>query len=119
MSKKILICEDEKGLQDLFKNMLTSKSYEVIVAGDGKVALEKAKETKPDLIMLDIRMPKINGLEVAKGVRKFNKKARIIFLTGFQSPELTKEAAKYDIFDFLTKNSSTQDILKSIQNALK
>lgn len=119
MSKKILICEDENEVRNLLKELLEKKECEVYIAADGKEAVEKAKETKPDLIILDIRMPKMDGLEAAKKIRVFDKKAKIIFLTGFQSPEIVKEAEKYNIFDYIVKNASATDILNSIQNALK
>jgi len=119
MNKKILICEDEKGVQDLWKNKLIGKKYDIFSAVDGKEAVDKAKIIRPDLIVLDIRMPKLNGLEAAKQIRKLRINSKIIFVTGFQSPELSKEAKKYGIYDYITKNSPTEDIIKAIDNALK
>lgn len=120
MSKqKILICDDEKEAQKLFTEILTKENYETYIAADGKEAIDKTREINPDLLLLDIRMPKIDGLEVAKRIRNFNRTVKIIFLTGFQSPALSKEAAKYDIFDYIVKTASTKDILKVIQDALK
>ncbi len=116
--KKILICEDEKGVQEFLSSNLTVSNYETYIAVDGKEAVDKAKEINPDLILLDIRMPKMNGLEAAKAIRKFNKAAKIIFITGFQSPELSKEAKKYGISAYLTKNAPTEEIKKAIDNAL-
>lgn len=117
--KKILICEDEKDAQESLKNILLKRKYEVYTASDGKEAIDRSKETKPDLILLDIRMPKLDGLEVAKAIREFNTKTKIIFITAFHSPEITKEAAKYDIVDYILKPSTTEDILKVITSALK
>jgi len=117
--KKILICEDEKGVQDYLKSNLTNSKYEVYVAADGQEAIDKVKVINPDLILLDIRMPKVNGLEAAEEIRKFNKISKIIFITGFQSPELSKEAKKYNIFDYVVKTAPTEDIMKVINAALK
>jgi len=116
--KRILICEDEKDAQDSLKNILIKKDYEVFTALDGKEAVEKAINVKPDLILLDIRMPKIDGLEVANEVRKQNLNSKIIFITGFQSSQIQQEANKYQIFDYIVKPSSPDDILKSIESAL-
>ncbi len=118
MPEKILICEDEKEVRDLLKGVLLKHKYKVDIAADGKEAIDKTKKIQPDLVLLDIRMPKIDGLEVAKRIRKFNPAVKIIFLTGYQSPELTKEAAKYDIFDYIVKSSSVKDTLKIVQAAL-
>ncbi|MFA5014634.1 MAG: response regulator [Actinomycetota bacterium] len=117
--KKILICEDEKDVIELLNNLLIKAGFEVYIAIDGKETIDKTKKIKPDLLLLDIRMPKINGLEAAKMIRDFNREVKIIFLTGFQSQELLKEAAKYDIFDYIVKTSSTKEILKVIQEAAK
>ncbi len=113
--KRILICEDEKDVQELLKDLLLKEGAEVYTALDGKEAIGNAKALKPDLILLDIRMPKINGLEVAKEIRKTDKAVKIIFLTGFQSPEIVKEAEKYGICDYIVKSSSTTDILQVIR----
>jgi YesN/AraC family two-component response regulator len=116
--KTILICEDEQDTQESLKNILVRNEYEVYSAFDGKEAIDKVKEVKPDLVVLDIRMPKINGLEVAGEIRKFDKVTRIIFITAFQSPELSKEAAKYDIVDYIVKPAAAEDILKVIKQSL-
>jgi CheY-like chemotaxis protein len=117
--KKILICEDEKDVWEFLESLLIKAGFEVHIATDGKEAVDKAREIKPDLLLLDIRMPKINGLEAAKMIRDFDRVVKIIFLTGFQSQELLKEAAKYDISDYIIKNMSTKEILKVIQDATK
>lgn len=119
MPKKILVCEDEKEVRELLKDVLIKNNYEIYTAMNGKEAIDKTKQIKPDLILLDIRMPKIDGLEVAKRIRKFNLVVKIIFLTGFQSPELSKEAANYDISDYIVKSASAKDIVKVIAAALK
>lgn len=116
--KKILICEDEPDAQKSLKNMLMKENYDVHTAKDGAEAINVANEINPDLILLDIRMPKVDGLEVAREIRKFNTQAKIIFITAFQSPELLKEAAKYNISSYLVKPVTSQDILKVIEKAL-
>lgn len=117
--KKILICEDEIEARGSLENLLKKRDFEVYNAGDGKEAIESAKRLKPDLILLDIRMPKIDGLEVAKEVRIFDSQVKIVFLTAFQSPELSREAEKYDIVAYLVKPILPADILQVIEQALK
>lgn len=117
--EKILICEDERDTREAITNLLFKRGYEVYTAADGEESIKKIREIKPDLMLLDIRMPKINGIEAAKEIRKFDTKTRIIFITAFQSPELYKEAVKYDISDYIVKPASPEAILKSLQNALK
>ena len=64
-------------------------------------------------------MPKVDGLEVAREIRKFNTQAKIVFITAFQSSELSKEAAKYDIVRYLVKPILPKDILEVVEQALK
>ena len=95
--RTILISEDEPDAQESLKNILKAKDYAVYTAKDGAEAIDVAKEINPDLVLLDIRMPKVDGLEVAREGRKFNSQTKIIFITAFQSPELVKEALKTEL----------------------
>ena len=117
--KRILICEDEPDVQLSLKKTLEKLSYEVFCAMDGKESLELAKRLDLDLILLDIRMPKVDGIEVAKEIRKFDARTKIIFITAFQGSELPKEAAKYDISDYIVKPVSSEQVIKAVQGALK
>jgi CheY-like chemotaxis protein len=117
--KTILICEDELDAQKFLKEILLENDYDVFTAKDGEESIRITKKIKPDLILLDIRMPKMDGLEVAREIRKFNTDVKIVFLTAFESTELSKEAAKYDIVDYLVKPISSKNIIKVIEQALK
>jgi len=116
--KKILICEDEQDTQESLKNFLEKRGYEVYSAVDGKESIELAKKLEPDLVLLDIRMPKVDGLEVAREIRNFNTQAKIIFITAFQGQELSKEAAKYNIVDYVVKPKAASEVLKIIEKSL-
>ena len=78
--KKILVVDDEKPISDIVKFNLTKEGYEVYTAYDGEEALEKVAEVEPDLILLDLMLPKMDGLEVAREVRK-NHDMPIIMVT--------------------------------------
>ena len=68
--KKILVVDDEKPISDIVKFNLAKEGYDVYTAYDGEEALEKVTEVEPDLILLDLMLPKMDGLEVAREVRK-------------------------------------------------
>lgn len=68
--KKVLVVDDEKPISDIVKFNLTKEGFDVYTAYDGQEALDQVEEVKPDLILLDIMLPKIDGLEVAREVRK-------------------------------------------------
>ena len=116
--KKILLCEDDPDIQESLGNILEKHGFEIHTAPNGQEAVAMAIKTNPDLILLDIRMPKLDGLEAAGEIRKHNTQTKIIFITAFQSPELVKEAAKYDIFDYIIKPASSESILGIIKSAL-
>lgn len=82
--KKILVVDDEKPISDIVKFNLTKEGYEVYTAYDGEEALEKVAEVEPDLILLDLMLPKMDGLEVAREVRK-NHDMPIIMVTAKDS----------------------------------
>lgn len=118
MNPKILICEDHPDSQTVIKNCLSKRNYDIAIAGDGQEAIEKVKTFTPDLILMDIRMPKLNGIEAIKEIRGFDKKVKVIFITAFQSPQLSQEAEKYGISGYIVKPASPEGIIKAIETAL-
>ena len=100
MAKKILVVDDEPGSVLLFESMLKKRGYQVIAASDGDEAIQKARKEKPDLIVLDIMMPKVDGTEVAMTLREdeLTKNIPIFFITA-----LIAHADKIEIAD--TSNS--------------
>jgi len=69
MAQKILLVDDDKGIIGILKKVLEEKQYEVIAAYDGKEGLDKVKSESPDLVVLDIRMPSMNGYEFVRALR--------------------------------------------------
>lgn len=117
--KKILICEDERDARESLTKILSKIDYQVSSVENGQDAINQARELKPDLILLDVRMPKIDGLEVAREVRKFDKLTKIIFVTAFASEEIRKEATRYDIYDYLVKPIPPELIIQKIEQSLE
>jgi DNA-binding response OmpR family regulator len=117
--KKILICEDEQDAQTSLKNMLSRRNYDVLGASNGTDALDQAKKFQPDLILLDIRMPKIDGIEVAKSIREFDNKVKLLFVTAFDSLEMKKEASRFDISGYIVKPFPPDSLIHAVEQALK
>ena len=82
---KLLIVEDEKNLRTLYKNEFTEDGYEVLVAEEGKEAVKIAERESPDLIIMDIRMPNMDGIEVMKKILEKNKDIPIIINSAYSS----------------------------------
>src|SRR4030043_1408451 len=114
---KILICEDEPDAKESLASILKDRGYDVYTTEDGEQAVKAARQNNPDLILLDIRMPKLDGLEVAKEVRKYDAVTKIIFISAFQSPELVKEAAKYNFSDYILKPTYPESLLQAVEQA--
>ncbi|MBU7448443.1 MULTISPECIES: response regulator YycF [Lactiplantibacillus] len=116
--KKILVVDDEKPISDIMKFNLTKEGYEVHVAADGEEALQKVDEVHPDLILLDLMLPKMDGLEVARQVRK-NYDMPIIMVTAKDS-ELDKVLGlELGADDYVTKPFSNRELVARVKANLR
>ena len=101
--QRVLVVDDEPKAVELLQDFLTLKGYAVITAPNGQEALRKVKEERPHLILLDICMPKMDGLEVLKQVREIDHEVGIIMVTAVHQEETGREALKLGAFDYITK----------------
>ena len=103
--KVIVVVDDDPTIIELYKRMFARKGLEVLVARDGEKGLQMIKDNKPDFVVLDIRMPKLDGLEVLKNVRKDEKvkDTPVLILTNYDLTEYREEVAQLNAVDFLTK----------------
>jgi len=100
---KILIVDDEIEICNIFDDFFSAKGYEVIKAVSGKEAIEKAKTQKPNLVFLDIRMPKMDGIEVLKEIKKIDKSITVVMVTVLKDEEIAQKAIKLGAYDYVTK----------------
>lgn len=121
--KKILIIEDDKDMKFLVSERLTLEGFSVICAENGQVGLDMALNEKPDLILLDILMPIMDGMEVMKKLRQddWGAKVPIIILTNLSvSEKIIKELLEGEPLFFLVKsNWDLKDVADKIKKALK
>ena len=121
--KKILIVEDEKMFRELFIEKLTEEGFSVFEAGDGQKGLEVALKEKPDLILLDILMPVMDGMAMLKKLREdeWGKKAGVILFTNLSATEeeIIKKMVEYEPLYYLVKSEwSLKDIMQKIKETL-
>ena len=120
--KKILIAEDEPAYLKLLNSQLTQKGYTVIEVSDGKKALEKAKSENPDLILLDIRLPIMDGMSMLSLLRKQEKgkKVKVIILTNLEPDETIVGKAVRDqpSYYFVKSDIRFNDLLEKINELL-
>lgn len=100
---RILVVDDEFEVCDILKRFLTSKGYTVDTAQDGSIALEKIKEFCPDVVLLDIMMPGIGGIETLKEIRRIDPSIGVIMVTAVLDEALAKRALEIGAFEYITK----------------
>ena len=101
--EKILVVDDEIQVVRLLKEFLTSKGYEVDTALNGEEALTKVKSMNPDIVLLDIMMPGMGGIDTLKEIKKFAPNIAVIMVTAVIDEELANRAVKLGAFDYITK----------------
>ena len=118
---KILIADDEANILNLAGETLRQFGYEVITAGDGKSAIEKAISERPDLIVLDRNMPGMDGTEVCRKIRdnKFIGTTPIIFLTAQDSNKQILEGLAQGANDYITKPFNMSELTERVKSLLE
>ncbi|MFD1671366.1 response regulator YycF [Agrilactobacillus yilanensis] len=118
MAKKILVVDDEKPISDIVKFNLEKEGYEVVTAYDGEEAVEKVEAEEPDLILLDLMLPKMDGLEVARQVRK-KRDTPIIMLTAKDSEIDKVLGLELGADDYVTKPFSNRELVARVKANLR
>ena len=116
--KKILIVEDEQALQKTLGEILTQEGYEVIAASDGEMGLTLARDNNPNLILLDLILPKVSGFEVLKQLKGNNltKDIPVIVLTNLESVEEVDKAVSLGATTYLVKSQySLEELVSKIK----
>jgi DNA-binding NtrC family response regulator len=118
MKKKILICDDEKGVRESLK-LILSDEYDIILARNGKKAIDKI-EHNPDLkgVVLDIKMPLSNGLELLRYIKTRDNHMPVIVVTGYQSIETAAESLKTGAVSYITKPFRSETVIKALKQAI-
>jgi DNA-binding NarL/FixJ family response regulator len=116
---RVLLADDHEILADGLKSVLEPQ-YEVVgIALDGRALLEAAAKLQPDIIVLDIAMPVLNGLDAARQVKRSMPKVKLIFLTVNKDPYIVKEAFRAGASAFLLKQSAALELTEAIRQVLK
>ena len=114
---KVLVVDDEKNILESVKMVLNYEKYNVQVAKDGMEAIEMFKSFQPDIVLLDVKMPGLNGLKVLPTFKGLNPVAEIIMISGHSGIEEAVEASRLGAFDFLEKPISRDKLVLTVRNA--
>ena len=120
MPKKILLIEDEKILSEMYETRLKREGFEVINTRDAEGGLELIKKEKPDLILLDLLLPGMQGQEALKVLKEDpkTKDIPVIIFSNYDTPEVRKEAEKYGVRYILKANVTTRDLVELVKKEM-
>lgn len=119
MRPRILIVDDEEDFAGALAERLTIREYDVATSFTGLDALEKIKEHNYDIIILDVKMPGTNGIDVLKEIKGIKPLTEVIMLTGNATVETAIEGMKLGAYDYLMKPCDTDELTEKINNAYR
>ena len=119
-SIRILVADDYEGWRRLARLLLQARPELQVICevSDGSEAVQKAEELKPDLILLDIGLPKLNGIAAARQIRELAPQSKIIFVTQETSADIVKEAIGLGAMGYVVKTKVQSELLKAIDSVL-
>ncbi len=118
MAARVLIVDDEKNILITLKRAFEIAGYHAEIAGGGKLALEKLKENAFDVVLLDVKMPDLDGLSVLQQLRAGGTQVPVLVMSGHGTIETAVQATKLGAHDFLEKPISTEKLLLTVENTL-
>lgn len=119
MTKKILVVDDEIGIRQSLKKILEKEGFEVVTASNGEEAFKVIRPGDIDLLITDIRMAGMDGLELLKVCKSVSPYTEVIMITGYASVDTAVDSMKQGAYDYITKPFKKADILKAVQKAIE
>ncbi len=118
-TRRVLVVDDEQEVRDTLSNVLKSLDYEPFVAASGKEALEIIKKEPIDVVLSDLYMPEMDGIELLKKVKMINNRVVFLMITAHPTIETAVEAIKKGAYDYLTKPFHIEEVRLKINRALE
>jgi len=118
MKPRVLVIDDEEAIRASLKMIFEYEGYECLLAANGAAGLKIAEKEDPDLVLLDIKMPQMDGMEVLRRLKETGCDAPVIMLSGHGTVKTAVEATKLGAFDFIEKPPESERILIAVRNAL-
>lgn len=115
---KILVIDDDEMMLNALKTLLEDEHYVVTTTSDGHKGIEIHREQRQEVVLLDLKLPSITGLEILQEIKRTNADAKVIIITGFSSPEAVEEAKSLGAFGFYEKSRDVDELLEIIRRAV-
>ncbi|MCK4235949.1 MAG: sigma-54-dependent Fis family transcriptional regulator, partial [Candidatus Krumholzibacteria bacterium] len=119
MSKRVLIVDDEESIRSSLEKLLSYEKFKTFTAPDGSSALELVADERVDIVLLDIKMPGMDGLEVLTKIRELRSDLPVVIISGHGTIQTAVEATKLGAFDFIEKPIDLERLLLTVRNGLK
>ncbi|MDP2173541.1 MAG: response regulator [Candidatus Cloacimonadaceae bacterium] len=119
MNKRILVVDDEQNIRDIISEFLSETGYQVKVAVDGLDALEKIQYEQYDLYIIDVFMPRMDGLQLVEKLKEIQPLAVVVIVTGFSSIDVAIKAIRKGAYHYLTKPIQADELIKVVESGLK
>src|SRR5205085_4695505 len=116
--KTILVADDDASIRSLLKQLLSDEGFAVQEASTGIEVVDKVKESSPDLVIMDVRMPELDGIEALSRVKATNPKTAVLIMTAFGSSNAAIRAMELGAFDYITKPFELEKISHSVKRVL-
>ncbi|MBW2028033.1 MAG: response regulator [Deltaproteobacteria bacterium] len=117
MTKKVLLVDDEEGIRKILGLALMDAGYDVVAAGNGEEALEIFRDKQPPIVLTDIKMPGMDGIQVLRAIKAENPDTEVIMITGHGDMDLAIQSLKFEATDFITKPISTDALEIALKRA--
>lgn len=118
-NKKLLIVDDQNGIRILLSEVFSSEGYHTFQASNGKLALEIVRKEMPDLVLLDMKIPGMDGLEILKHIKEFNPRIKVIMMTAYGELDMLTEATKLGALRHFTKPFDIDDLREEVNAQLR
>lgn len=119
MKKRILVVDDEQSIRDIISELLVHAGHEVVLAVDGVDAVEKAQYERYDLYIVDVFMPRMDGLELVERIKELHPLAVVVIITGYSSIDVAVTAVRKGAYHYLTKPLMAENLLQVVDTGLK
>lgn len=115
---EILVVDDELLIRDLLYDFLSSLGYKVLIAGNGKEALEIVDNSKLQVALVDLRMPEVDGMQVVSELKRKKPEVPVIIMTAFPSMDSTLEAIQKGVFNYIIKPFKMTELAETVKSAV-
>ncbi|UED75472.1 response regulator [Brevibacillus sp. DP1.3A] len=116
--KKVLVVDDQYGIRILLYEVLGKEGYKTFQAANGKMALEIVEKESPDLVILDMKIPGMDGIEILKHIKKINQEIKVIMMTAYGELDMIKEATQLGALTHFTKLFDIDELRMAVHQQL-